>query len=150
MTAMQRSLVGIAAAVALSAAVWAVITGASSNANPVPAGGRPVAVHSIVLDDRSGGSSVTAARGALVIVHLGRGRAMRWSVVAVSQSHQVLTRQSSSRSPGGVSNAVFVASGSGTASLTAAGSPICARGVPCPQYVVLWRVTVVVEGGSST
>ena len=69
---------------------------------------------------------------------------MRWSAIAVSLAVGVLVRQSGSQSSDGSSNAVFVATRAGRATLTSTGAPICAPGVACPQYLELWRVSVVV------
>lgn len=146
MTTFRRSAVVVAAVVTLVVAVSAVVS--SPGTRPVsvarPPVPRPAPGRTIVLDNRSGGSSITTTTGSRVLVDLtGRG-AMRWSAIVASLPAGVLVRQSGSQSSDGSSNAVFVATRAGRATLTSTGAPICAPGVACPQYLELWRVSVVV------
>jgi hypothetical protein len=146
MTTFRTWAVAVAAVVTVVVAVSAVVT--SPGTRPVsvarPPGPQPAPGRTIVLDNRSGGSSVTTSTRSRVVVELtGRG-AMRWSSIAASPAAGALVRQSGSQSSDGSSKAVFAATRAGRATLTSTGAPICSPGVACPQYLELWRVSVVV------
>jgi hypothetical protein len=145
MTTIQRSVVALAASVALSVTIWAVTSGPATEVARTT--GPPPATHSVVLDNQSDGSSKVVARGARLTVDLVGRDAMRWSTIVVSPPGNVLIRQSSSQAPNGSSTAVFLASAQGRATLTSTGRPVCTAGLACPQYILLWRVSVVVDGG---
>ena len=82
--------------------------------------------------------------GELVVVHLAGRGTMRWSAIRVSQTEAVLERRSASLSPKGTSSAGYRVTQRGTAKLSATGAPICAPGVACPQFIVLWQASVIV------
>lgn len=143
MTTIQRAAVGIAAVVALSVAVWAFVSAPATRA--VSVARAPVQGRTVVLDKGSDGSSVTVVRGSRLRVELKAGGAMRWSAIVASPTVGPLARRSDSQSPDGSSRAVFTAIAAGRATLTSTGAPICAPDMACPQYLVLWRVSVVVD-----
>ena len=132
----------MAAVVAFSVAVWALVSTPATRA--VPGAHALNKGRAVVLDNGSDGSSVTVARGSRLRVELKAGGGMRWSAIVASPTVGPLVQRSGSRSPDGSSSAVFVAVGTGRATLTSTGAPICAPGMACPQYLVLWRVSVVV------
>lgn len=148
MTTIQRVAVGMAAAVALSVAVWAVVSAPATRAAPAvraPAEGRTV-----VLDNGSEGSSVSVVVGARLRVNLTGRSGMRWSAIVGSPTGGPLVHRSGSQSSDGSSSAVFTAVRTGRMTLTSTGAPICAPGAACPQYRVLWRVSVVVGPTASS
>ena len=81
--------------------------------------------------------------GELVIVHLAGSGTMRWSAIERSQSGRILVRRSGSLSPDGTSAADFEVVHAGLAMLSASGRPICTHDAACPQFIVLWRVSVI-------
>jgi hypothetical protein len=117
-------------------AVLAVTTGAAT-ARVTP----PTAANTVILTNASNGSSVTATKGELVVVHLSTNH-LRWSEAQVVESSPVLVFVSGSTSATGASTTVFRVTNYGTAQLNALGYPICAAAGPCPQFVVLWHATV--------
>ncbi len=146
MTTMRRAAVAMAAVTALSVAVWAVVDGPATTATRPPVTPSPVRGRVVVLDNGSEGSSIMSRLGSLVRVELTGRDAMHWSTILASPPVGVLLRRSASQSSNGSSRAVFTAIGDGRATLTSTGAPVCAPDSACPQYLVLWRVSVVVGG----
>jgi hypothetical protein len=146
MTTFQRSAVAAAAVMALVVAVLAVVSSPGTRPGHLarPPSHQPVSGHTIVLDNRSEGSSITAATGSRVVVELTGKGALRWSPVVASPGAGVLVRRLGLQSTDGSSTATFVAARAGRATLTSTGAPICTPGMACPQFLELWRVSVVV------
>jgi hypothetical protein len=143
-TFIQRSALVLAAALAGLAVVAAGLAATDGSVIVVRQPPSPPTVRSILLTTSSEGSRVDARLGELVVVRLvGRGQ-MRWSGIKVSQPRPVLAPSSASLSPQGTSNASYRATEVGEATLSATGTPICAPGAACPQFIELWRAFVVV------
>ncbi len=143
----QRSAVAVAAALAVVAVVAAALT-ASGRPGTVTTGPPPPPPppgRSVLLTTSKDGASVDASVGQLVVVRLPGKRTMRWSAVRVSQTGAVLVVSSGSLSADGTSTAVYRVAHDGTARLSATGAPICAPDAACPQFIVLWRASVIVD-----
>jgi len=128
--------VGLSVVMAFGA-VAALASGPASAAKVKP----PTASDTVILTNASNGSSVTATKGELVVVHLSSSH-IRWAEAQVNQSSPVLVFVSGSQSTTGASTTVFRVANYGTAQLTALGFPICAAAKPCPAFVELWQASV--------
>ncbi len=122
----------------------AAVLGAGCAATPTVT--RPVSTKLVTLTNSSNGSSVVASKGELVVVQLSEGP-LQWSEAQAVQSTPVLVRVSGSTSTTGSSMTTFRVANHGRVELKATGRPICGSGGACPQYVLLWHVTVVVPAG---
>ncbi|HEY5251891.1 MAG TPA: hypothetical protein VIJ09_09530 [Acidimicrobiales bacterium] len=137
---LRRSILTLGTCLVVSlGAVMALTTVTATGATVTP----PTSANTVILTNASNGSSVTATKGELVVVHLS-GSHQRWSEANVVQSSPVLVFVSGSTSATGASTTVFRVTNYGTAQLNALGYPVCASTAvsPCPQFVVLWHATV--------
>ncbi len=80
--------------------------------------------------------------GQTVTVELG-GSNLRWSGLR-QVGPDLLRQRGTTVAHGGTLTASYVAKGVGRTGLRASGSPQCARGKACPQFIVLWQVQVVI------
>ncbi len=145
MRTIRRSAVALGLAAALSL-VATVIAGAATIASPHSATARAASGSTVVLTNSSNGSSVLALKGETVVVQL-TGGPLRWSqaqALGAGGAAAVLVRVSGSVSPDGSSTTTFRVANYGMAQLRATGAPKCRSGAPCPDYVVLWRASVIV------
>ena len=137
MRTLRSSILTLGACLVVSlGTVVAVTTGTATARVP-----RPTSANTVILTNASNGSTVTATKGELIVVHLSSSH-QRWSEAQVVQSSPVLVFVSGSTSATGASTTVFRVTNYGTAQLNALGYPICAAAGPCPQFVVLWHATV--------
>ncbi|WP_274917542.1 hypothetical protein [Streptomyces sp. WZ-12] len=129
---------------ALGVAGAALGAGAVSVAAPVGPGAAS-ATHGVVLTGRDNGRTLTVRSGDAVEVRLtgerGSDTTFAWSVPASSTS-AVLRRTAAGTTPTGGAAARFVATGQGTAALTARRTCHAAPGHVCPHVVLPWRSTV--------
>ncbi|MFK0290180.1 hypothetical protein ACIQU6_06805 [Streptomyces sp. NPDC090442] len=128
---------------ALGVAGAALGAGAVSVAAPVGPGAAS-ATHSVVLTGRDNGRTLTVRSGDVVEVRLtgerGPGTTFAWSVPA-SSATAVLKRTAAGTTPTGGAAARFVATGQGTAALTAQRTCHASPGHVCPHVVLPWRAT---------
>jgi hypothetical protein len=131
----------VATVVALALSLSVVFTVGAANAAPKPKA--TSATDTVVLTNSSNGSTVLATKGELVVVKL-TGGPLRWSEAQAIESSPVLVRLAGSSTNTGSSTTTFEVESDGTASVEATGTSICGIATACPQYVLLWRATVVV------
>jgi hypothetical protein len=126
-------------------AVTAIGTGSAVASSPTPpTTTSPPSTNTVVLTNASNGTSVVVSKGTLVVVRLA-GNHLQWSQAQVIESTPVLVRVSGgTTTTTGASTTVFRATGYGTATLDATGSPFCGTSGGCPEFVVLWHAGVVV------
>jgi predicted secreted protein len=138
MRALRKSILTVGASLVVAlGAVATVAAGSASAARVTP----PTSTNTVILTNANNGSSVTATKGELVVVHLSSSR-IRWPEAQVIESNPVLVFVSGSTSTTGASTTVFRVANYGTAQLTATGYPICAAAKACPAFVILWQATV--------
>jgi len=105
----------------------------------------PVTGGTVILTNSSSGTTVTATVGETVEVVLTAGP-LRWTepqvVNAGSTAAAVLTLVSGGTSANGSATATFKVARSGSATIDATGTPICATASVCPTYVLLWHAGV--------
>jgi hypothetical protein len=89
-----------------------------------------------------GGRSVHVQPGQTVTVVLG-GSALHWSGLHQVGPHLLRQRGVTTTRQGALTGS-YVATKVGRTGLQASGAPTCVRGEACPQFIVLWRVRVVV------
>jgi hypothetical protein len=127
-------------------AAWAVVgprgvmTASPAGASPVghcPSHGRVVCV-----DRADGGHSVHVRVGRTLMVVL-NGSTLRWSGLEEVGPMLLRPHGAVSRGGGGLS-ASYTAVKAGRTALRATGAPKCSPGKPCPQFMLLWQVQVVV------
>ena len=102
--------------------------------HPAPAG--------VVLTSKNTGSTVSATRGEAIEVDLPLGHA--WSG-PVNFSQNLLAMQTPAGYESSAARACvwrFTATGTGTASLSFVGRPICKKGEACPMYIQAINFTV--------
>jgi hypothetical protein len=134
-----------ALAFALGAA-WVVVgpTGVMT-ASPVGAsavGDCPPHGRVVCVDRADGGHRVHVRVGRTLMVAL-NGSALRWS--GLEQVGPMLLRpRGPVRHGGGGLSASYTAVKAGRTMLRATGAPHCSPGKPCPQFILLWQVQVVV------
>ncbi len=97
-----------------------------------------------VLTTANNVRTITVAPGSYIFVVLS-SRSLRWT--EPTGSSRAVVRSTGGTLPDGTSQAVFDAaqlgtSQLGTSQLDAVGAPTCVAGGTCPQYVVLWHVTI--------
>jgi hypothetical protein len=131
------ALAGLVAPAGAGGAVLASPTGATASA-----GGCPPHVRAVCVDRTDGGHTVRLRVGQSVMVALS-GSTLRWSGLGQA-GPMVLRRGGPVRHPAGGLTATYVAVHDGRTVLRASGAPICAPGKPCPQFILLWQVRVVV------
>jgi hypothetical protein len=147
----RKSMVAFGMSIVISAAVVSAIGLASAGASTSAAGTvtAPVPAKTVILTNSSNGSTVLASIGDLIVVELSGGP-LRWSEAqaepTTSATPPVLVRVSGSTSANGSSTTTFRVANHGTARIDATGTPICSPTQACPQFVLLWQVTVVVPG----
>jgi hypothetical protein len=139
----SATVVGLGLAMTCLSAPVLVAGGAGAAATPV--------VKSVTLTNSSSGSTVVATVGELVVVNL-TGGTLRWTEPRVAPAPTgvapVLVLLSGGTSSNGSSTATFRVAKSGTASITAIGTPSCtgvtatATSPVCTPYVVLWQANV--------
>ena len=66
-----------------------------------------------------------------------------WSSVAVDNANVITSVETFAPIPG--AQGMYEAKAKGTATITAVGTAICDPGVACPQFALLYKVTIVVE-----
>ncbi len=124
----------------------AIVALGTPHAQAAPAmtsGGCPAHGRTVCVDRADGGRTVHVRVGQVLKVALG-GTELRWS--GLRQVGPVLLRRSGKivYRAGGIS-AFYTAVKAGHTTLTAGGAPTCASGRPCPQFLLLWQVRVVVR-----
>jgi hypothetical protein len=98
----------------------------------------------VCLDRSAGGTTVRVARGSLVQVDLGGGLVWR-NLHQVGAGARLLRSVVPATTHDGVLTARYRAEKSGRTALEATGAPHCAPGRACPQFLLLWRVQVIVR-----
>ena len=136
---MRRRISGFGLAL-LAALVLTAVTGTGVAA---PATVTPPVVRTVPLTASSSGTTLLATKGERIVVKLSGGH-LRWSAARAVQTTPVLTQLSGGVTTTRASRTVFEVVGYGTAGLVATGTPVCAAAPTCPQFVVLWHVSVVV------
>lgn len=141
MPTLRHGAVATGVALALSLAAFGTVGAVSAGAKAKPKS--TSASTTIVLTNSSNGSTVLATKGDDVVVKLAGGP-LRWSEAQAIESSPVLVRLSGGTTISGSSTTTFEVESDGTATVEAAGTPICsvATATACPQYVLLWRATV--------
>ncbi|MGO8871918.1 MAG: hypothetical protein ACLQPH_11065 [Acidimicrobiales bacterium] len=136
--------------VGLLVSLLAAATIATVGAGATPAARHRAASLSLLLTNSSNGTTVVATPGELIVVQLTGGQ-LRWSEAqasgGTSTAEPVLVRLSGSVTSSGSSTTTFRVAHAGTAEIDATGTPVCspataAAGSACPEYIVLWHVTV--------
>jgi hypothetical protein len=95
------------------------------------------------VDRADGGHTVHVRVGEGVEVVLA-GTTLRWSGPRQVGPH-LLRPHGRATDRAGNLRASYVAVGAGRTMLEASGAPKCSRGKPCPQFILLWQVRVVVR-----
>lgn len=109
---------------------------------PVASTRPPPAGVAFVISNTDQGRTVTLPLGSAAELRLGMG--LRWSAPTVSGTATlVVTRETLFPDPG-YSAWRVTAAGRGTSTLQSTGLPICGPGQMCAQFVLLFRVTILV------
>jgi hypothetical protein len=98
----------------------------------------PTTPSKIVLTTASSGSTQTVATGTRVVVVL--KSKLVWSTPASSDT--TVIKQIHGTGTNGAGRTTFATLRPGTAQLSAEGRPNCSDTTSCPQFVVLWQVTI--------
>jgi hypothetical protein len=132
----------LAASVVILVLAPAVAFGTSTaSAQPVTPPSLPI----VVLTNASNKTTVVAHPGDVIVVALAGSLSLSWSTAsAIPPTSPVLVEGLSLALPGGSSLTTFSVGANGMAQLGATGTPVCAAGTRCPQFRLLWRVTVIV------
>jgi hypothetical protein len=146
-----RAVSRLPSAVAISLAaitVWTSVLADPGAAGAV--GARPasdpgcVATRRLVCVDRAdGGHRVNVRVGQTVRVELG-GSGLQWSDLH-ELGPRLLRSDGAPRMRVGAISASYLAATAGRTALQASGAPKCSPGQACPQFLLLWRVQVVVR-----
>jgi hypothetical protein len=99
--------------------------------------------HVVCLTQADGGHRVPVHLGQEVEVRLG-GSGLRWSQLRQTGTRP-LRASRTVRHRGGTVGANYAAVAKGRTELESRGAPRCSPGQACPQFIVLWRVRVVVS-----
>ena len=126
--------VPIATSLSTSAATTTTSMPASLVCNIVPSA-------SVRIDSRSYPCVVTTHVGASFSIRFNAGQ--RWSDPRISPPSLLVTKISLSSD--GPTTVTLRAISVGTSTVTSTGRPICAKGVACPMYVILWNLDVIVS-----
>jgi hypothetical protein len=125
---MRRSALAGAAAVAVLAVATPALASAPRTTTP----------NKIVLTVSSSGSTQTVAVGTRIVVAL--KSSLVWSDPTSSDTTVVVPVHQTGNK--GSVRATFAALAPGAAQLTAEGRPNCTPRQACPQFVLLWQVTI--------
>ena len=133
---------GALATLALLVSLTIMGVGVPTAGAPAPSGGCPTHGQVACVDRSDGGRTVHVRVGHILKVALG-GTTLRWSGL-----HQVgpalLRRSGGVVDHDGAIMATYTAVKAGRTALRAGGAPRCVPGRPCPQFLLLWQVRVVV------
>lgn len=116
---------------------------AQSETTPPAPAMAPYCPATVLLTEADGGRTVTVRAGTRILVRLSGHQTTMWSAPR-SSDEQVVTTVSSGRSSTGDAVGDFRAAGGGHAELTAGGGANCTGTRPCPMYMRIWIVHIVV------
>jgi len=99
--------------------------------------------HLVCVDRADGGHRVDVRVGQMVRVELG-GSGLEWNDLH-EVGPRLLRSDGAPRLRAGGITASYLAARAGRTALQASGAPKCSPGQACPQFLLLWRVQVVVQ-----